>query len=361
MAVPFGSAFGTTASAATFLQGDANGDGAISLVDAMYVIRYITGMYNADGLTLARMDCDGDYAITMSDHEIIMNATANIVMVQTVTRNELTASVNDEIEYYKYTISSRAIDEYTLEALPYFPQVNTRAVEDHEVDTENINVVELDYSTGDATGFIVDSHVIATAAHTVLYRDSITNENKFEPYVNVTVRKANGVTYEMSTTAVEIHVPKSIKDSGTDVDYDYALIYVEDDLSEYGIWNLGIATNEFMNTGEILTTTGVAKINGIKRRYYSTGAVVQPTSNRAVKILARGFQGKSGGPIYYNTTYGGEDLKTVVAITRGGTYQTDSNGNIMNDSYGNPIFVDTLGVRMTPALLQFYLYNDYIG
>ena len=69
-----------------------------------------------------------------------------------------------------------------------------------------------------------------------------------------------------------------IKDylSEEEPNYDYALIYVEDDLSEYGIWNMGVLSDSFMNSSANLTTSGFAKLGGVSARYYDKGMVTSP-------------------------------------------------------------------------------------
>ncbi len=345
MAVPVGNVFGTTASAATFLQGDANGDGILNSVDAAYVNNYLLGRGSADGMMLARMDCDNDYAITKNDYNMIMRALSNQTTLSTVTRNALTVPLNESrmyIAYYPQGSSSGYTElPYTLDAVPAMTG-NTREVTNLP-DSTNVNVVLLELPGGAVgSGFIIDNHVIATAAHCVFDYDT----GEFLEYVNVTICGEDG-TQEIETfEALECHIPRSYRvyreNETLRRNYDYALIYVEEDLSDYGIWSLGMPTDEFLNSGVDVYASGYATISSISNahnRYVSSGAIANYNSQYQLKTLADSYGGKSGGPIYCVSN----GVKSAIGIT----------------SWGNTTV--TYGPRITPPIMNFLLKNEMIG
>ncbi len=358
MAVPVGNVFGTTASAEEFFQGDSNGDGRCSMSDLIWINKYINGMGSANGITLARMDCNYDYAITLADVNVLQSYLLNTGMVLTsVTRNVLTEPYNVERTYLKYDVESNAESEYTLSAVPYLTPASSRDIV-HDEDEENDNIVQLviegiptftGTTTGTGTGFIVDDHVIATAAHNLM------NMNTGE-FFDVTVNICNdeGTAPYYPIDPVEYHVPKLFRTSVGEYrlgrcNYDYALIYVEEDLSQYGLWSLGVPTDEFMNTNRNVSVSGFCNVNGTYRRYVSTGPIDNLGSVYRLRSDALSQPGKSGGPIYITSPVNGEDVKTVIAIN------TDS------DKDANYNSTNSYGARMTPAIIQFYLENINIG
>ena len=63
------------------------------------------------------------------------------------------------------------------------------------------------------------------------------------------------------TDAVEVHVPTLyVNGSYSDYNpYDYALIKVNEDLSDYAIFNLGIMNDNFINKQTAVSVTGFPK------------------------------------------------------------------------------------------------------
>ena len=60
------------------IRGDIDGDGRISVTDALQVLRISLGMTKTDIDTVERMDKDADAALTVSDVLLIMRAAARI-------------------------------------------------------------------------------------------------------------------------------------------------------------------------------------------------------------------------------------------------------------------------------------------
>lgn len=195
--------------------------------------------------------------------------------------------------------------------------------------------------------------MIATAAHCLYSR----SKGQFMKNVTVNIYNKECSEVRLTTTAKTIHFPENYismdtKYNDTYVNYDYGLIYVEDDLSNLAA-NVGVMTDNFMSTNDILTTTGFITY-GNYSRYFSSGAI-QPMADYLYRetpyrfhSLGRAQAGKSGGMVYYkshymNTNGSMEIFKSVTGIVSG------SSGE------------DTYGIRITPTLLRFYKDNNYLS
>ena len=150
------------------------------------------------------------------------------------------------------------------------------------------------------------------------------------------------------TDAVEVHVPTLyVNGSYSDYNpYDYALIKVNEDLSDYAIFNLGIMNDNFINKQTAVSVTGFPKkVNNQEVHnvmYTGTGFIRQSDDNELYYDIDT-FGGNSGGPIYITSTFQGKAYYTVIGIHAYG----DAN------SYNG-------GARITTNLLQFYKNNPYI-
>jgi V8-like Glu-specific endopeptidase len=224
--------------------------------------------------------------------------------------------------------------------------VDNRVVDNSE---DSSSIVQL--SVG-GTGFIVDKHIIATAAHCLYSKDSGFIDN-----IDVNIYADDGVTKLATFDAKEIHIPYQYKYRITnDVDdsdcYDYGLIYVEEDLSNYGIMGIGTISNEFLESKATLGLSGFpAEVNSTdvncKIRYVSYGTSDQDTSSNyakiyKIKLVASASGGDSGGPMFIEKEFLGKKYRTAVGIFTAG---------VDNNMYGT---------RITPTLVQF-LRNSYVG
>ncbi len=198
------------------------------------------------------------------------------------------------------------------------------------------------------TGTIIDNHIIATAAHCVY-------DTKNSAYMNLNVKiVGTGYTEIASYTPSYIHIPKQYITNDSYVN-DYALIYVNENLSQYGKFEMGLALDSF-----VTDTTGKysVKVSGFPahkspqydknkemseqeitliQRYVSEGCmdgdknfnnttgVVYPD---VMRYFTNTFNGDSGGPAYIEETYkinGTEyNCKTIVGIHVGGIEEVHS-------------------------------------
>ncbi|MDE6787999.1 MAG: serine protease [Ruminococcus sp.] len=209
------------------------------------------------------------------------------------------------------------------------------------LDWTKSGVVEIDSPGG--TGFVVDEHTIATAAHCVYGKKINTiylfdNNNKPSLTLN-------------SSTIVEYHVPL-IYASSESADYDYALITVKEDLSDYMCFNLGTVT-DIKNLksavsitgfpGEIVTGDGTKPVNYSvsEHNMYTGNSHIYNSSDKRLYYDVDTTSGNSGGPVYLTEIYNNKVYYTVIAI------HTKSGGD---GNYNS-------GTRITAELLKFFNGN----
>lgn len=251
----------------------------------------------------------------------------------------------NKMKYKAYNFSQNKVFSYTLDENGF--QVNQRAgLIDDRVPDKDTSVVRL--STG--TGFIVDDHTIATAAHCVYGVDN----KSFIKDLKVNIYDENCTKILKTITPKEAHIPVYYSLKG-DERYDYALLYVEEDLSKYGEFSLSMPMDSFMTSGATVTVSGFPDKTasdpnaGGHKRYKADGEIMDIRTYKPeiwdyqIRYSAFMSNGDSGGPVYTTQTFDGETYHTVVGIhsTSDGTFRC--------------------GTRITTTLLMFYYNNDYIG
>lgn len=255
----------------------------------------------------------------------------------------------NKMKYKAYNFSQDKMFSYTLDENDF--QVNQRAGSiDDRVPDKDTSVVKLTGGGKIGTGFIVDDHTIATAAHCVYQ-----GENKsFAKDLKIDIFNGDCTKILKTITPKEVHMPLyySFK---ADERYDYALLYVEEDLSKYGEFSLSMPMDSFMTSGATVTVSGFpAKTASnpnasCEKRYKADGEIMDIRTFKPeiwdyqIRYSAFMSGGDSGGPVYTTQTFDGETYHTVVGINTSGT----------TDLY--------CGTRITTTLLMFYYNNDYIG
>ncbi len=232
----------------------------------------------------------------------------------------------------------------------------------------------------EATGFVVDRHTIATAAHCVmsagsLERNKITNILLFKNTDSTSLH----VTPSMTATAVEYHVPIAymLNNNGFDANgeakytgiADYALITVEEDLKDYVCFDLSIPLDKSQNEdnniwnnsqnqnskikitgfpGKIGKGTDLSDVNdeGNHAKFTGEGKITDIDSERIYTDIDAS-SGNSGSPIYMEETVNGQTYNTVIGLYTTTHFETDPN----IDSFASS------GIRFTADVLQFYCGN----
>lgn len=252
----------------------------------------------------------------------------------------------NKMKYKAYNFSQNKVFSYTLDENGF--QVNQRAgLIDDRVPDKDTSVVQL--SIG-GTGFIVDDHLIATAAHCVYGVDN----KSFIKDLKINIYDENCTKILKTITPKEAHIPLYYSFKG-DKRYDYALLYVEEDLSKYGEFSLSMPMDSFMTSGTTVTVSGFpAKTASnpnasCEKRYKADGEIMDIRTFKPeiwdyqIRYSAFMSNGDSGGPVYTTQTFDGETYHTVVGI---------------NTSGAENLYC---GTRITTTLLMFYYNNDYIG
>lgn len=346
------------------LLGDADGNGQVNINDAISISQFLLGKLQVTPAQFTAMDINQDGAVTKTDALMVQYVEAGSIAPVTVNKELYAEPDQNSRSYYRHMCNSSDVTSkipYTIQA----PNALTAdsVLEYEEVspmseirDNDNTNVVQLDLNGYIGSGFIVGSHIIATAAHCVY------NDGEFIDNIKVNIYNKNGTVNSSNlvhtSTAKELHIPRKYVYPGTDApeNFDYALIYVEDDLSEYGVWSMGVLSDNFMNSGRPLTTSGFTILNNeYYARYYSEGSVISPADwgsseehNLPIYRLhaeSQSYGGKSGGVTYYKSDYDDVLAKSAVGVNTGSPRDTHY----------------SWAVRMNPNLIWFYKQNPEAG
>lgn len=335
-----------SAATMTFTQGDVNGDGKVNVNDLYAISQYLGGEKTADSNWTTRMDADYDKIIDRTDLEMIGKfCTQALTPEKNKSTTVLTASLNEERTYVKYDVATNTVSRYTLNSLGTLTnqKMATYGMERSSIEIPDDNTAVI--RVGNGSGFIIGDHLIATAAHCIYDTDNRGNATKgfvvkAEAYDN------NGAAHQLTVSSIHITdgYYSYFNNQYYYLNYDYALVYVEEDLSQYGSMQLGMVTNEFIQTGSDISVSGFPGIYG-DRRYTTSSVSIDGLQSMEkpyrLKCTADGLGGKSGGPLYYTESNGS---KVVIAIFTDGGEGT----NI------------AAGPRISSTLLQFYYNNDNI-
>ena len=360
--------FGSSTSFAatqSVLLGDANGDNKVTYADVGAIQQYLLGYCPVTAKSFTGMDVNQDKIIDSTDAYIIQYRLAYNISAPTVQKELYTLPDNSTRSYKKYTCDTGATTNYTLSNSTTSSNADFDypvATVSEEFDNENTNVVRLVMDDGSAgSGFVISDHIIATAAHCVLDEN-----NNFVTGLTVKIYNENAAVNSSnliaSFEAESYHIPDSflnrVGNYSNDFNYDYALIYVGTDsqgkdLLDYtSAWNFAIPSLEFSEAQTGYLTVSGFTTHSTPARYYSTGTVKDFSSdpeethnipNLRIASNAESYSGKSGGVMYYTSTYNTTTHKSVVGITASSSADYKS-----------------WGTRITPTLLRFYKLNPYI-
>ena len=341
---------------------DPNGDGVITMADVAFMYQILGGKYAPSDLT--RFDID--------DNDVVSDVDA--IYTQMYTAGMLSNSVSSTPEDENSSIMSVAetsstsrnyrvynaqtgayLRNYSLEVENFDSTYNARQIigdNNQETDWSNRGVAKIICGNIFGTGFVVGKHTIATAAHVVLD----TKTNNAYSITDILLFDENGTDY--SFTPVEYHLPLLYwyETNYTHIN-DYALITVEEDLSDYMSFNLGMITDNAVTNNLPITTVGFPSHylnsiinNGVDHQeMLSSGTLTAGyhynLNNTAICHTADTYGGNSGGPIYTIESVNGKTYHTVIGI---------------NVAEPKSYSTYNIGVRFTPHVLKFYKGNSNI-
>lgn len=260
-------------------------------------------------------------------------------------------------DYVKYTYATGQTQTYNLPDIPTvnYASYSMRALLSDYIDPRpdadyEPKVVEI---SGVGTGFIIGEHEIMTAAHCV-YGSSFGS--------SCTIKIPDDNPYSNSSTvlnAVSAHVPQDFLDYKTGEivasiqDVDYAIITVTEDLSQYGMFLLGMGTDSILNNTPVhcigywdnhekISDGKIVEINKQNNYYYE--------NNFKSNLYA--YYKTSGAPIYVESLYGIPGTSNSEYQIK--TYKTAISivSTISSDS--------TYGRIIDSVVMQFAYDNDYL-
>lgn len=382
----------------TYICGDVDADGRVSMLDVVNLGKYLAG--KVELVDYSRADTNADCIVDVIDETILNKYVVNNISSLPYIAygggsqyaNVGAQSVNEVASYTVFDAQTgQRKSSYTLGANPVVDNsrgiigIDSRYGDDSLSGVVKILVKDTtSNSYGWGSGFVVDEHTIATAAHCVYNHSQPTFQNSKAKIESILIFNNVGNIEQVIDSSYEVHVPDTYISRRINRSeyrgYDYAMITVTDSLSSYANFNLGVMTDGMMYDSELLYCTGFPHyvksgntynfVNNVDvpsnpydpenkhNKFTGTGTIINDnlsSLNGAGLPVARTFyhnidsgEGNSGGPIYKKITVGNTTYYTVVGILTGGTYDS-TEGNGYN-----------YATQMTTELLHFYKNNPII-
>ncbi len=339
---------------------DTNRDGSADAVDSLLLYKCMRGLEYVDDPAV--LDADGNHIVSNVDVKVINNYTmigSAKSTVQGCTKNfgphtsTAVPNANQTLsqQYIRHSLKTNANTYYTLTTSTSEGLANssssTRSVigsDGRQKDAVDGVVCLFGDNYGVASGFVVGDNLIATAAHCVYDYDNSMWLNDYKIYFadsNGVVDKSNPIT------PVQVHIPRNYFNSD-DGSYDYALIEVEEDLSDHYVFEFGMPyafrSNSIFKQYDVFVTGYPADLSYAKQMYTGSGHTCGGTSS-VIYYNTDTFNGNSGGPVYVKekTTVNGKEevFNTVVGI-HARSYSSYNGGPFIN-----------------AIMLKFYNNNSY--
>ena len=338
-----------SASAATYAQGDINGDGTISTADTMALSKFLNGQYGSgNNYTTERLDVDSNGVIDDNDLDLAKKILVGNVSGHNVTyTNSISVPAQSSRKYYTFSVSGTQKGSYTLSPVSAVPSSSPRTVfgtDTRKLESGFYGVIKIrrrNESYG-FTGFVVDDHTILTCAHG-LYSGG-TKGLDLSYYDFSFYNEEDHIDEYMKLTPIEYHVPAGYVDNLTNTNnyeeekYDYALITVQDNLSQFVNFYLGVPTSSILSKNYNAYITGIPNGSGkevLGRKATSFDKLLlMDNYNLQYNIDTSG--GQSGSPIYIKNS---NNTNTVVGIH---TYGNDCDANHTAHNHGTRITTDIL-------------------
>lgn len=341
-------------------------NGRIDALDADYLTMVLNGTINYP-YDYSDLDATGDYVVDKGDAMEYLNCFIyNIVMGNDPTFTPSSHGSTREVvqtfetrRYVKhnYYHSGSSTPDYTntydtdyyltLSDLPDTSQSNTimslinSRNEETPPQRTPVEASDSRIVRNGGTGFIIGKHLIATCAHAVYH--SGTHDYSSDAFYLSTVDGEIDTQHQL--TPLSVHIPYKYI-TGEQADFDYALVYVAEDLSAYGKFDCAF----YMDN--ILQQTSVPVVlRGFMSQYHIYGSSNQVVLgeistylsefNEYVQLISEVCPGNcSGSPQILPDTYNGYESVLGITISVTG-YQT-------------------YGVRLSPTIIYFLYNNPYL-
>ena len=283
----------------------------------------------------------------------VMLSAVMLVGSSFISENNIDSATETEGTTYikHYYNSNKPDEEYTLEPIEYstgFAMPRWVDPIDHRPNANPVpsGIVNLG-NVG--TAFIVGEHEIMTAAHCV-YVASI---NDFSDDPNLMISQNQPFSNPVYLTELACHIPKDYTNNQTCI-YDYAIITVKEDLTDYGIFDLGVTTPNIVGHTPIHTYGYSNPYTEYPQRLkVSDGTICRKEINgNLVSDDCYVTSGTSGGPVVTKCKINDVEYWEVIGIASGVLEYRDANNVVYKyESYINEVDNETL---------QFLNRNDYL-
>ncbi len=269
-----------------------------------------------------------------------------------------TDAASNSITYIKhYYNSTKPDEEYSLTKVDLYPyavnalsEAGINSTDPRPDATSGEGIVNI---ADCATGFIIGKHEIMTAGHMAYYAVG----HQFSDIQHIYVSGTNAADHSIDLTPVSCHISKDYKTIADKIASssstpekaccDFAIIVVEEDLTEYGILPLGIANSDAISNETYLHTLGYL-FEGNKPLKYGSGYLTFYQNIGDFYYLKSDnmytYGGTSGGPLYSSCKINGEVFTTVIGIASAGRHE------ISRSTYAG----------VTSDTLKFAYDNDYL-
>ena len=372
----------------SYISGDVDGNGTVDLADLAYIQQFLNGSVAADARTAERLDVTRDYIIDANDKNYISNMLLNNTAPSTFSYpsnlSELPAQISGGVSYNIYDADDESYEGmYTLPPLSNISatsttSTNTRGIigtDDRVIENGLLGVINIQDSSNNnvGTAYVVDDHTILTVAHIIYQKKN--NVSYIAPGLKFKVfSDYNTESDDYTITPVSYHVPNfyvnnaytglesSNQINDIAVKYDYAIVTVQEDLSDLVNFNLGIAREELPIGTNIYVTGFGGDCAGITPGFddvKTTGYGNLITSNDAgintgyvLRYLTDAVPGNSGSPVY---VLGGNNgtSKTAIGVNNIGWGYFD-------ETTQQDVYTCNQCVKITTDILHFIFNNSYL-
>lgn len=360
---------------------DPTGDGVYRTNDAILIQQFLGGNYKVSDLTA--LDYNKNGVITMADsldlqHDMLYDCTPDpteppiprdSTTVEDITFNETKRLY---MVYDAKTGKKNYMEDYYLDCAKEYFDNGTSCYSDVEdwddrvIDFSKTGVVkiltEVENDPHFGTGFIVGPHTIATAAHVV----SNAVPQRSAIIKNIISFNADGTQRTNTITPLEIHVPSKFNITSSEnevLSYDYALITVEEDLSDYPFFEFGIY-DSISDRDITASVTGfparvhnnitgaqdpvnTSNYNGNHVMYTGTG-VVYSSDGGVINHRIDASNGDSGSPLYITEMIDGKAVNIVFGIHN------------LGDDQNYPITGYVHAVQINSDMITFFKHNPHV-